>query len=152
MMILEVEVILSHIIKLKVFIISGCCGSRSHCVLSERAIYLLFSYGWVEVVWQEPMKFLVDMLNHAHWLRIVYNVHLKAHSTFPSTKYTIFHQKYIFLFIRYFLSNIHKCKAKPKLYVFLSKKRFFFFFFFFFFFDVFEIYLFFNSRFVSGMP
>ena len=28
-----------------------------------------FSNGWAEF-WPEPMKFLVDMLNHAHWLRI----------------------------------------------------------------------------------
>ena len=118
-MILEVEVILSHIIKLKVFIISGCCGSRSHCILSERAIHLLFSNGWVEVVWQEPMKFLVDMLNHAHWLRIVHNVHLKA----PSTFLHHFSPKMNFSLHKIF-SNVHICKAKPQLYVFLSKKSF----------------------------
>ena len=32
------------------------------------------SYGWVGF-WPEPIKFLLDMLNHAHWLRI--------ESTFP---------------------------------------------------------------------
>ena len=30
------------------------------------------SNGWAEFL-PEPMKFLIDMLNHTHWLRIVYN-------------------------------------------------------------------------------
>ena len=34
------------------------------CVIAERAIH--YSNGWVE----KPMKFLVDMLNHTHWIRI----------------------------------------------------------------------------------
>ena len=39
------------------------------CVIAERAIHLSYSNGWVEF-WPEPMKFLVEMLNHAHRLRI----------------------------------------------------------------------------------
>ena len=39
-------------------------------VIAEPAIHLSSSNGWVEF-WPEPMKFLVDMLNHAHWLRIL---------------------------------------------------------------------------------
>ena len=35
--------------------------------------------GWAEFL-AEPMKFLVDMLNHAHWLRICFNINLKPTS------------------------------------------------------------------------
>ena len=34
-------------------------------VIFEHAIHLSSSNGWAEF-WPEPMKFLVDMLNHAH--------------------------------------------------------------------------------------
>ena len=37
---------------------------------SKRAIHLASSIGWAEF-WPKPMKFLVDMSNHAHWLKIV---------------------------------------------------------------------------------
>ena len=42
-------------------------------VNAERSIHLSCYNGWGEF-WPEPMKFLVDMLNHTHWLRIMYNV------------------------------------------------------------------------------
>ena len=34
-------------------------------VIAERTIHLSSSNGWAEF-WPEPMKFLFDMLNHAH--------------------------------------------------------------------------------------
>ena len=40
-------------------------------VISEWAIRLLCNNGWEEF-WSEPMKFLVDMISHAHWLRIFF--------------------------------------------------------------------------------
>ena len=39
-------------------------------VFAECTIHLSSSNGWVKF-WPEPMKFLVDILNHAHWLRIL---------------------------------------------------------------------------------
>ena len=38
-------------------------------VIAERTIHHGLVVGWAEF-WLEPMKFLVDMLNHAYWLRI----------------------------------------------------------------------------------
>ena len=40
-------------------------------VIAEYAIHLSSSNGWAEF-WPEPMKFLVNMLNHVVWLRIFY--------------------------------------------------------------------------------
>ena len=34
-------------------------------LIAERTIHLLFHNGWAEF-WPEPIKFLVDMLNHTH--------------------------------------------------------------------------------------
>ena len=42
------------------------------CVIAVHTLHLLSSYGWAGF-WPKPMKFLVDMLNHTHWLIISYN-------------------------------------------------------------------------------
>ena len=49
------------------------CGVHTHQIRNYPATrYPLWSdNGWVEFL-AEPMKFLVDMLNHTHWLRIYY--------------------------------------------------------------------------------
>ena len=38
---------------------------------TKNLIFYSLSNGWVEF-WAEPMKFLVDMLNHTHRLRIIF--------------------------------------------------------------------------------
>ena len=57
-------------------------------VIAERVIHLS-SYNWWLEFWPEPMKFLVDMLNHAHWLRILVVMTLmllwKCHKHVPSS-------------------------------------------------------------------
>ena len=40
-------------------------------VIAECTFYLSSGDGWAELL-PEPIKFLVDILNHAHWLRMVY--------------------------------------------------------------------------------
>ena len=44
------------------------------CVIAERAIHISSHNGWAEF-WPEPIKFLVDMLNHTHWLWMAYKGH-----------------------------------------------------------------------------
>ena len=38
-------------------------------LLNTLSVMVWSGNGWTEI-WPKPMKFLVDMLNHAHWLRI----------------------------------------------------------------------------------
>ena len=39
------------------------------CIIAEHTIYLLSCNEWKEF-WPEPMKFLVHMPHHTHWLRM----------------------------------------------------------------------------------
>ena len=43
-----------------------CASALNMQLPAERAIHLMSSNGWAEF-WPEPMIFLVDMLNHAHY-------------------------------------------------------------------------------------
>ena len=48
---------------------SCALNSQPPRVIAEHAIRLSSSNGWGEF-WPEPIKFLVDMPNHVHWLRM----------------------------------------------------------------------------------